>query len=738
MQRLDVSRSSAIGATVWRRWAPWKKTAPPALRSIGGILLLTLGLLLVGGCEDPDREIEVTLDASLVPHDGPKLNPTKLSPPTTPERLKGVRYLRVLTEESPSWVSWREVQAVGSWQGANTPPRNLALGASIAASSSEPDAPADLAADGDEVSAWNAGGFAPANLDLSFSASVDLTEIRLLVNQSPPGPTAHVVQVAATPDAWQTVHVFQETTSTGTWLVYAPGGEGPPQTAPNAPTPPGTDAPPDEPPAIPPGSVGKWRRHVLSLSADPGGVNPFQVLLNGTFVHSASGDTLSLPGYYDGGNTWRIGFMPTRVGQWSWSTSSTNAQLTGHEGFIDVVESGHPGRLARDPSHPDKWRYADGPLVVPIGVFVNAMLEDATTEQFTAMADFVADNNLSLLNFRLSENDGAFSDVNGLQMHLERWQRLEQRMEILTERGLGIDLMLYTDDSGKPSFGPQSAQEQLLIRYAVARLCGFPVVMFNTGIDLQEYRDQDWVNWYGDQIGTLNPYDHPVSSRYGGGSGNMVMQGQTYNSVGDRNSAIAGLLAAFAAGDGVPATNNDNFSEDLSDNINGHSPADIRRAAWKATIAGGVGIHVRHNALFCPAGITECDRYFHIAALHDELNSEGWLSHVNSFVQNHLGEIFGAMTPAPDLVNSSGGKFALADPGRNRILFFLMGTGDAWDGGDGGPVSLTLGNTSGSFHADWFDPRTGILTPIGALPGGETHTLPPPSGEDWLVLLRRL
>ena len=216
------------------------------------------------------------------------------------------------------------------------------------------------------------------------------------------------------------------------------------------------------------------------------------------------------------------------------------------------------------------------------------------------------------------------------------------------------------------------------------------------------------------------------------------MQGQTYNSVGDRNSAIAGLLAAFAAGDGVPATNNDNFSEDLSDNINGHSPADIRRAAWKATIAGGVGIHVRHNALFCPAGITECDRYFHIAALHDELNSERWLSHVNPFVQNHLGEIFGAMTPAPDLVHSSGGKFALADPGRNRILFFLMGTEDAWDGGDGGPVSLTLGNTSGSFHADWFDPRTGVLTPIGALPGGETHTLPPPSGEDWLVLLRRL
>jgi hypothetical protein len=31
---------------------PMEENSPPALRSIGGILLLTLGLLLVGGCED--------------------------------------------------------------------------------------------------------------------------------------------------------------------------------------------------------------------------------------------------------------------------------------------------------------------------------------------------------------------------------------------------------------------------------------------------------------------------------------------------------------------------------------------------------------------------------------------------------------------------------------------------------------------------------------------------------------
>ena len=67
-------------------------------------------------------------------------------------------------------------------------------------------------------------------------------------------------------------------------------------------------------------------------------------------------------------------------------------------------------------------------------------------EMRAAMADFLAANHFSLINFRLSENDKAFASVGDNTMHLERWQRLEQRMEILTERGLGIDIMLYTDD----------------------------------------------------------------------------------------------------------------------------------------------------------------------------------------------------------------------------------------------------------------------------------------------------
>jgi len=488
----------------------------------------------------------------------------------------------------------------------------------------------------------------------------------------------------------------------------------------------------------PAGSVGKWRRKVLSFSTSNYAGNPFLVELNATFTHSGSGTTLTLPGYYDGNNTWKVGFMPTKVGDWSYKTSSSTGALSGQTGTVKAVESGHKGLLARDKTHPDKWRFADGPYVVPIGVFVNAMLENAGDATFTAMADFVSDHNIHLLNFRISEHDKAFDNVGGQTMHLSRWQRLEKRMEILTERGLGVDIMLYTDDSGKPSFGPKSPQEKLLIRTAVARLAGFPVVFFNSGIDLAEYRDQAWVNWYGNQVKSLDPYGHPVSSRYGGGSGNLKMTGQTYNSVGARNSKMSDVLAAYVPGDGVPASNNDNWSEDLSNNINGHTPADIRRGAWKATVAGGVAIHIRHNQLFCPAGIKECDRYFHISALHEELNSEQWLTHVAPFVEQHLGTAFGAMVPSPGLVDGGGGKYALADPARTRILYFLLGQGDSWDGGDGGAVVMKLGGLGGSYEANWYDPRTGGLQSAGTHSGGGNIPLAPPSAQDWVLVLKKL
>ena len=481
----------------------------------------------------------------------------------------------------------------------------------------------------------------------------------------------------------------------------------------------------------------QWERTVISLKNPSYEGNPFELDFEVDFTHLSSGLVLTLPGYFDGGDTWRVGFMPTKVGEWQWVANSSDPDLQDKWGTIIASPSNLHGMLAGHAPHLEKWTFAAGTPVVLIGVFVQVMLDDATDAEFEAMADFMAAHNLTMANFRLSENDRAFSNVAERHMNLALWRRLEARMEILTARNIAVTVMLFTDDSGKPSFPGRSAAEKLLIRYCVARLVGFPGVIFNSGIDISEYRDNGWVDWYGEQVRSLDPYGHPVSSRRGGGSGEHVMAGQTYNSVGDRNSSMSGLLAAYARGDALPAANDDNWSEDL-DGINGHTPHDIRRAAWKAVVAGGIGFSVRHNTLYCPGRISECDRYFPIISVDKELDAATWLAMVNPFVRQRLGKTYNEMHPAHELIDTSGGKYALAAASRTRILCLLLGRDDTWDPGEGDAITLELDHIVGQFTASWFDPRSGTERTAGRVTGGAARRLHPPDDQDWILLLERL
>jgi len=676
---------------------------------------------LGGDASTAPQDLRFSLPDSATPKDNnPTLDakgPDLVSVVDATPSFSGVRYVRITTNSSPSWVSWAEVVVVGSWADGSFASSNLALGKEAFASSVEPGSQASNVVDGDAGTAWNAGDFPPASITIDLQDLANIERVELLVNQMPAGFTEHVIEFGDSQENFTHAHTFAGATEVGQWLTFETGF-----------------TPVVEPPVE--GDAMKWHRKVLSFSKPSHEGNPFELDFSVTFVHEQTSDSLTLPGFYAGGEMWKVGFMPTRTGTWNWTSNSSDSDLNGLSGSVVVASSGHPGLLRAAAGHPNKWRYEDGDYVVPIGIFANAMLDDASMDQFIAMADFMQANNIAILNFRISEHDKAFQDVGQRTMNLDLWDRLEARMDVLAERGLGVDIMLYTDDAGTPSFGPQSAAEQLLIRYTVARLSGYPVVLFNTGIDLAEYRDQAWVDWFGQQVKSLDPYGHPVSSRYGGGSGMLKMNGQTYNSVGARNSTMSDLLAAFDLGDGVPAANNDNWSEDM-EGLNGHTVADIRRGAWKATVAGGVAIHIRNNVLFCPGGITECDRYFHIATIQEEIESEGYLRLINPFIRDHLGETFGAMVPAPSLIGPGGAKYALADPARDRILILLVGQQDSWDPGDGGAVEARLQGLNGSYSASWFDPRAGTVSSAGTLNAGQSHVMAPPNTDDWILLLKK-
>lgn len=484
--------------------------------------------------------------------------------------------------------------------------------------------------------------------------------------------------------------------------------------------------------------VGKWRRYVITLPNSSYSGNPFELEVDGTFTHTGTGTVITLPGYYDGNDEWKIAFMPTLLGQWTYVTSSTDPELDGVTGSLNCVASGLPGMLVADSIDGRKWKFTDGPYVVPIALRLEFFSEPGSTSDITAAATFMSSNHIQMLETRLTEETGQFGGRHDFifqgnwqnhQFDLTIWDRMEQRMEVLTDYGLGGHIMFYSDQAGAPGWGGQSATEALVIRYAIARLASFPVVWFNTGIDVSEYRSQSDIDWFGQQIRNLDPYGHPISSRHGGGSGNIIMSGQTFNSWGDQKAFINTMTNHFLNAS-TPVSMDDAWGENRpSHQSKNFQPEDIRRAFWKCLLAGGLGGLIRSDGGGCGQ-----DGYFHFPCLAQDLESEQWLTLINPFLETQLGNTFATMIPAPALVSNG---YCLADPAGSKLVYFKTGVNDRWDPGNGGDITLKLSSLTGGYTATWFDPRTGAETPVAGSPfsGGSDYVVTPPDNDDWVIFL---
>ena len=356
--------------------------------------------------------------------------------------------------------------------------------------------------------------------------------------------------------------------------------------------------------------------------------------------------------------------MPTLEGEWRYLTSSTVPDLDNQQGTLISIASKSRGLLKADPGNPRKWKFTDGGYIIPVALRIDFFFEQASQSSFNAAADFIAANGMHMMDTRLQDEFSSTMMVfdgkpAAHKFNLQLWDQLEKRMNALTVRGLGAYIMFYADDKGKPKWAGQSATEQIFLRYAVARLAGYPILFWDTGIDIREYRNQSDIDWIGAQIRNLDPYDHPVSSRVGGGSGKFKMLGRTYDSRGDNRAYIEDMIEYFESTN-RPIGMFDAWGENRSSRPKKEfKPSDIRRSMWKAVMAGGLATTYRGN-----------DGFFHIKNVKSDLESEQWIRIVNPFIEDNLGSTFGRMVPDSLLVEYG---YALADPARTKILLFLTG-----------------------------------------------------------------
>ena len=109
--------------------------------------------------------------------------------------------------------------------------------------------------------------------------------------------------------------------------------------------------------------VEQWHPTDISLTSPTTYSNPFEGVSVSAKFTGPGGVTLTVPGFYDGSQTWKVRFSPTVQGNWSYTTTSSDSHLNGQTGTITCVantNSAVHGALVIDSNHKHYFIYQDG------------------------------------------------------------------------------------------------------------------------------------------------------------------------------------------------------------------------------------------------------------------------------------------------------------------------------------------------------------------------------------------
>lgn len=109
--------------------------------------------------------------------------------------------------------------------------------------------------------------------------------------------------------------------------------------------------------------IERWGRYELSIPAKLKG-NPFDVKVSATFIHADR--EVTVEGFYDGNDTFKVRFMPDRQGVWNYVTYSEETLLNNRKGTFVCVEA---SKNNHGPVQVEEcnFRYADGKYYYPVG-----------------------------------------------------------------------------------------------------------------------------------------------------------------------------------------------------------------------------------------------------------------------------------------------------------------------------------------------------------------------------------
>lgn len=525
--------------------------------------------------------------------------------------------------------------------------------------------------------------------------------------------------------------------------------------------------------------VERWDTCEIALEAEGSYANPFTDMdVTATFVHKETARSVTVNGFFDGGPVWRLRFMPTELGDWSYVTESQDPGLDRQEGTITCVPSTKPylhGPLKLEGHH---FRHADGTRRFLFSTRLSCHF--ASPSIWPRVIRFLREHRINRVFFVMGGVWGSIRELYGpgpdySRYNLVKFQAIDRVIDALRQADIvASPYFYYFNDGDQRYMTPE--QDCAYLRYGMARFGAYANVLPVLSNEVEgKYTDRHlqyrlashgWANEMGEYLVEQAVFGVPVTVHNPFEAENAT-EPSYYTLLKDwpfpwarpmlRQAQLTALGAAREIGDttsekknptynarsfarhnqllidlrrfGIPVVNEEPGYELGSLTWDGkridpraantQTSESLVPTFWTAVCAGAYTMWGSPATYWLDdpyEGMRRCATPKYIRILHD---------FVTSLPYWEMAPLNEAVSPAEMLIDGVAYRtnFCLAKPGEAYLVFSL----------NGGSVAITL--DEGTYEATQLDPRTGEQTRLRDAPGGSQEVAV--AGREQVVLFRR-
>jgi hypothetical protein len=507
-------------------------------------------------------------------------------------------------------------------------------------------------------------------------------------------------------------------------------------------------------------TVEQWRVAEISLASSKSYANPFMDVDVTAIFTGPGGESIQRPAFWDGGNTWKIRFAPTRTGLWTYRTSSTDTQNDGlnkrsgtirsvaYKGSLPIYQHG----FVKVSQNGRYLTYADGAPFFFLGDTHwlmphekwDACNKPGCESEFKFMVDRRVTQKFTVYQSEPQGLDGQAWNAGVTEVYPEKFTDLDRKFQYIAEGGLVHATALGCHSQALDLTGPGAAR---LARYWVARYGAYPVLWFTAqefDINYPQY-EEIWKQ-AAEAISATDGYHHPITGHY-----YSTALGQNATYWGDQPWHSYFMLQNGHGRQARPVfyqfywefspakpflESEANYEQILNGAVNSHM---VRVSAYTAIQSGslgfGYGANGIWNDIYAEGDEGCCVKDYGFTPWQEAIDFEG------GDQMTYLYNFYTALDwwkLEPRFRDPSWAKLA------NPEQIILKSDGNQVYVVHFGNITTKTGllknmQPGASYTAKWFDPRKGeyteISTSVQPSSNGEWEMPPKPDEQDWVLLM---